>query len=331
MLARERELMTHEIHTFNAFYGHDRVLKSHAGLPEQQPLKAMIEHGLIPVDEVPELSLRVDLPVYLCPSPRRARIFEKATGGRKKAVPIGPLIAYAAALAGPPDDQTRRRRLLVFPAHSSHFQTVHYDRRALLDALAAWEQEFDEVQVCLYWKDVLLGSDAFYRERGYDCVTAGHIFDPQFLFRLLEILRGASAGVTNQVGTHIVYSVALDRPIWFVPQEVDFVNVAGTPAGVAELWEREKGEPTAVMQALMRHFVEPVHAVTEEQRAAMSDFTGIEHVRVPRELRAILEEAETAYRRQVPRRQRLEDAVRPTLRRWRNRARRRARSLSGRA
>ncbi|MGH3049413.1 MAG: hypothetical protein ACRDLK_04585, partial [Gaiellaceae bacterium] len=211
-LARSRNLRTRELWPFNAYYGHADVLRAYAGIPGREPLKTAIEHGIIPfVRSDPDLATW--LPRYFCASPAQACFFEEHALHGARPVATGPLILYATALAPPPP--ATKRRLVYFDAHSTRYVSASYDVDSAIARLTALRDGFDEVVVCLYWRDVQRGRAELYLRRGFRCVTAGHIFDPRFLFRLAEIIASASVVLTDNLGSHLLYALALERPVWF--------------------------------------------------------------------------------------------------------------------
>ena len=309
-LARDRPLVTSELHPFNAFYGHAAILKAYAGLPPDRPLKVLIEHGFSTHDAIPELEHRPRLPVYLCQSERRARLADKA-GARGLA--IGPLILYADALATPRPAR-ERTRLLLFPAHSAHFSRVRYDVARFLRSIEEFAAGFDELQVCLYWRDVLLGMAEPYEALGLPVVTAGHIFDPSFLCRLRDILAAADAIATNEVGTHIPYAVALGRTAYLVEQETVTENEPWIAPDSLAIYEREQGDPPPLLREARRVFAEPTRVVTATQREFVERSAGMRLVRTPPELRNLLLDAEATYRSSTGSLERLEILLRARLR-----------------
>jgi hypothetical protein len=293
-LARDRPARTGELHPFNAFYGHDVVLKRYAGIPERRPLKAAVEHGFVIDDVVAELDRRIRLPLYLCQSPRRAEVLARGLPG-VRVVPIGPLVHYARALHPAPErPASPARRVVLFPAHSTHSVRSRYDVERLLSLTEAWRASFDETVVCLYWRDVLAGAAETYRSRGLRCVTAGHMHDPRFLFRLLDVLDDASAVVSNEPGTHVAYAVTLGIPVWLVPEPVEY-DAPDAAADQREALEDPGGhERRSLLFAL---FAEPRQALSDRQRLVVDDLVGASFVRSPEVLRELLEDAERRFRR----------------------------------
>jgi hypothetical protein len=297
-LVRPRRLVTRELYPFNAFYGHADLLRQYARIPGSGPLKLAIEHGptLFPNPQDPDLATW--LPRYFCASPSRARFFEEHALHDVEAVAIGPPILYAHALA--PSVASAGRRLVFFDAHSSDYLTASYDVNVAIARLTELQSEFDEVLVCLYWRDILLGRSEPYRRHGFRCVTAGHMFDGRFLFRLTEIISSASVVLTDRLGAHVLYAIALERPVWLEYAPADYEAVAGSPYGtVGAPYEGELVDRASAL------FAPRVERVQPEQRAFAEELCGLASLRTPGELSALIAEAELAYRSETPRSRRL--------------------------
>jgi len=304
LLSADRPLVTYELHESNDFYGHAALLKRYAGWPARSSLKLAIEHGIALHDTIWVNDLGTEMPLFLCAGAARAERYEREAGGRRRALPIGPMIHYAAALT-PSDPPSGRRVLLVFPTHSSHRVKVRYDQAAFLTRLEALSREFDEVVVCIYWRDVLDGAARPYAERGYACVTAGHMFDPGFLPRLVKLLRDATLVYTNEVGSQILYATMLDRPSWVERGEIRY---EAPPEVLREDVPDFLEHP--YVTGLLGLFSTRSDTVTLAQRQFVKQLAGAAHLRSPAQLRSILADAEARYLAETPLPRRLKHLLR---------------------
>jgi hypothetical protein len=142
------------------------------------------------------------------------------------------------------------------------------------------------------------------------------MYDAAFLPRLVEILDGAAAVVSNEPGTHDAYAVSLDRPVWLVDQRIEY----GARAAAAD--QREAlADPAAerLRRQLGALFGEPAKHLSDEQRQVVGELVGAGFVREREELREILLDAERRYAR-IPFRVRTSLRARAAARRVRARA-----------
>ena len=283
-LAEDRSLTTLEILRTNDFYGHATVLKSFAELPANSPLHLSIEHGPVLDHTIWEHNFHKDFTLSLVAAQWRADYLGLHL--RKKIVPIGPYVHYARPLLTFDELNTCREQLgptlLVFPMHSTHHINVEYDIGAFCRRIREVRGDFRTVLVCLYWKDVLRGVHKDYAQHGLPCITAGHIYDHDFMRRLRTYLEIADASLSNALGSHLGYSIYLGKPHQLVRQ--DYVlqsesaeRLAETGAGFEEA-------------RYMELFSSPSSQITAEQRALVGRYWGFEDVKSVSQIRQLVED-----------------------------------------
>lgn len=217
-LAADMPLVTRE-YGYNAFYGIANIIKEQLDLPQGQPFEGIIEHGFcLPPDDVSEIDHPLQT-VFVMGEVRQRYLQQRFP--EKKIYSIGPYIQYVRSFHSDSWITEERNRLgktlLVFPSHSTHHATMTFDIDGFFSEVerVRVEYHFSTVLVCLYWKDILLHLDRDILSRGYQIVTAGHIYDPNFLLRLRSIFLLADVAMGNSIGTHIGYSIACDIPYYF--------------------------------------------------------------------------------------------------------------------
>ena len=307
-LARDRRLVTHELHIQNAYYGHATVLKTFAGIPQRRSLKVAIEHAVAVVSEVWTVDAETAMPMFLCASEERARTYSALFPGTE-AVAVGPMIEYADTLRDP---NPVGGRLVAFPAHSTHHIKAQWDPTFFVNQLLDERNRWGEVVVCLYWRDILAGLNEPFEAAGFRCVTAGHMYDTAFLPRLRTIIESAEAVITNEVGSHVLYSVYLQRPARIVPEDIDYVaapEVLERDGATPQHWQ---GETIRTIRELFEH---DTYALTQQQTDFVGALTGRSSRRSRTDMKEILTRAEEQYRDQHPRWQRTHRWVRAEVRR----------------
>lgn len=295
-LCRDRELRTGEIFGENAFYGMDRIVKTYAGLPPGYPLKAIIPHGItLDSDFVSKAERTAPLPAVLCYPPFRADAYRRRTG--KWVVPSASPYLYLLEMfrqeqktgsAGERDGEGAREGTLFFPAHSTHHITTDMDFEALAEFLQGMEERFQPVDVCLYWRDYNLGRSEPFERRGLRVVSAGHMFDPEFLFRFHELCRGYRYAASNDIGSQLFYTVSSGCS-FFLVGDVEQVNRKGRPEYLpANLLSQDED----IIDTIRRLFSRPVAETTKEQAEFVERVMGREYFLDPRSLREVLRKAE---------------------------------------
>lgn len=279
-LCRPRELRTAEIFEPNAFYGNDLVLKQYAGLPPDQPLKAVVPHGIVfDRSYVWENERRALLPAVLAYSDDRAQAYVRAT--RKLPLRSAVPFAYLPKLLGgaPP---AGRSGTLFFPGHSSHRATAQADFAGMAEALTRLEAKYQPVTVCIYWREYELGRHRPFLERGLRVATAGHIFDSAFLFRLFHLCQRHRYAASNHVGSSLLYSVLAGCRFFFLP------GFGVTYSGVQAHLEQDLSHGGALLEALAQAFAAPAEELTAPQSSLAAAICGLDHLLGPEELREVL-------------------------------------------
>ena len=288
-LAAERDLVTHEHHKPNDYYGHATLLKRLVGQPLIHPLRLSIPHGLRFDSKLWEHDYRPDFPIGLVPGPFRASAIASRVNARL--VPVGPLIHYAPPALSPAAHAAAASRLgrmlLVFPAHSTHHVDAEFSHNDFIAALTAHARTFDSVVVCLYWRDVLRGLAKPYKTAGFHVVTAGHIYDFAFLPRLRSMIELAAMTLSNRLGTHTGYCLHLGKPHHIHRQQVKIQIVH--PEMVPVPGEMDEAVRFDTL------FGEYSEVITPAQREIVEQYWGTSHVRPAGEMDALILDAEREF------------------------------------
>ena len=287
-LSAERKLVTPEWHPATDFYGHAALFKRFAGRHPSRSLRVSIEHGLRFNTSYWVGDYSAGQTVAFVASKWRRQVVQ----GRVDKVihPVGPYIHYAPGLY-PAEDVARvcqkmGKTLVVFPSHSTHWIDSDYDTGAFCRRLQRERDRFETILVCLYWKDVLRGTHRVYQEAGFTCVTAGHMFDPDFLPRLRSLIEVADATVSNSIGTHLGYCLYLGKPHQIIRMDITLTCE-----------QDECSKQSLVFKNLdvdlfYELFSAAPEKITEAQWALANKYWGFESVRSPLQIRLWMEQAE---------------------------------------
>jgi len=288
-LCRDRPLITPEIHEPNDFYGHAATLKKYAGFPDRYPLKAVLEHGLFFDDWMWDVDRSARLPLFFSNSAHRARIQTRETG--KSSIPIGFGFLYAMStfrtIHENEEAKDIRRGTIVFPSHSTHHVKAVYDHEAYAGTLDALPDRYKPVTVCIYWKDFLHGYHSPYEKKGFRIVTAGHIFDPDFLYRFYDICRHFKYSTSNNIGGHLFYSVKSGCSFFYTPSNAITHEVhADVPVGgFTSMFG-------VIKEKMLSLFSEPKEAMDREQMEFVDEYIGTSYFKCREELKDLFRIAE---------------------------------------
>ena len=127
---------------------------------------------------------------------------------KRTVIAVGPYIKGAANFYSPDKLSEIKSKygkiLLAYPQHSIENVNVSYDSFELIREINKRRSDFDNVFICLYWKDILLHPEYVerYESEGYVVVTNGHRSDPKFLSRQKDLIELSDMMITNGLGTH---------------------------------------------------------------------------------------------------------------------------------
>lgn len=289
-----------ELASVNTFYGHADVLRKYADVPGDEPIYGIIPHSPAPDPSFVWNGERLPhVPAVLCYPDYRIAAFEWATS--KAVLPAASPYVYVARLADS-TSQTERRGTIFFPSHSSHHVTVDQGAERLADALLQVEGPYIPVTVCMYWRDVQLGRHRPFLDRGFGVVSAGHMFDPLFLFRLHELCSRHRFASGNKIGSHIFLSVASGCTY------VQLGPVGSTPPSYTEVRRRRTSQEGVRVpdRELDLRAVRNVRATflgpspdPDAQRRASDYFLGSQHAVSPEDLRMLFRRLWRADKTQV--------------------------------
>lgn len=281
-LCAPRDWARREIFLSNEYYGIASVLKRYAGYDQHRPVKAVIPHGIYLNDhELADFERKAGLAAALVYPSYRHGLY--SARGRMVEIPSAAPFVYANRLLG---EHPSRRGTLFFPAHSLPGLTAEMDFEAAAGQLEELPDSMKPVTVIMYWHDYVLGQHQPFAERGYRIVSAGHMFDPDFLLRLGYLLRTHAYAVSNAIGSHVFYSLQagctfrlVEMPYRYVGSEEDFRLKA--PA----LTDERRVAVDEVSALFSKQVTKP----TEEQQHIAGYYLGVEHALEPRELCDLLE------------------------------------------
>ena len=221
LLAADRREHTVEAFTPNDFYGHATVLKKYCGLPNDHVIQGVLPHGPCISSKIWEVEKNHPFKARFLLSETQRNVYQ-AQSDRSLYV-IGSPMCYAAKMLGNELDSLRRsaQGTLVFPAHSTHHITATFDHQAFIERLKQIAPKEHPVTVCLYWRDIQLGRHRDYLEAGFQCTTAGHMFDPGFVERMLKIILSHKSALTNRIGSSSLFAAAFGLPVRFTNLEVE--------------------------------------------------------------------------------------------------------------
>jgi hypothetical protein len=284
-LAAERNLNTGEMYPANDIYGLAKELKRFAGIADNYSLRCIIEPGVGLKDDY--YFQEHATPPYSCVlqvSNQRKAVY----GGERLAFAIGPYIHYAQHAYTQEELAAEKQRLghnlLVFPDYVSYVPNVIFDEDTFIRAVEKCSVSFDSVVICLQWRDVLKGRAKAYEDKGYQVVTAGHIYDAASLGRLKSFIECSSAIFSNSYDEYIGYAIFMNKPV-----SLFNMYLSCTQRSADYFFSTEVGKE---FQRVFSLFSAHPDCITEDQYCYASQKWGFSSIREKEELLSILVIAE---------------------------------------
>jgi hypothetical protein len=282
---------TKEIHPANDWYGHATNLKKYLGLPLNYSFKFIMEHGLYLNNQVDQIDLESNLKSFVTYSQYRENILLKH---RPHAFSIGPFIHYAESLLSPKEIEKERKRLgksmLFFPAHSTPVIGMEFDADKLCKDIKKLSKGMDSVRICIYWKDVLMGRDKIYKEYGFECVTAGHMLDPNFLPRLKSLILISDLTASNIISSQAGFCIFLQKPHILINNRLELKTTKEWNKRIHESLESDGYVEVA------REFSKKNFKISQIQKKLVQKYWGSDLTKTKKELKKIIGLAEKIAR-----------------------------------
>ncbi len=279
-LCRDRQLTTNEIFEPNCYYGSDFILKKYTGMPSKQPLKIVLPHGIeLSGSYLSQAEKNALLPVIHYYSPHRKFVAENKMRFVAMAG-AAPFVYLQALLEGHPKPQ--RKGTIFFPLHSTHHVTSKMDFIAIANHLLQWDDEYKPITICIYWRDYNLGHHKEFQKKGFRIVSAGHMYDPHFLFRIHHLCSMHKYAASNEVGSHLFYSVKTGCSYFHLN------HLEGAKIPLNKKAQKDISHSKAERTKLASVFSDPRKQMTQKQLNLVDSYLGVKNVKPPDKLRAEL-------------------------------------------
>ena len=260
----------------NGFYGVADIYKTYAQYPLNKPLNGIVPHGVSTNSRwLWNEEVRASVPYIYCYPKFREEVYRKRTNKRviSSASPYAYVVEMMKKQEKPP-----RQGTIFFPAHSSKQVVARQDYGKLADILLTLPEKYHPVDICIYWKDFLLGAAKPFKERGYNVVSCGHRYDRQFLYRLYHILSQYSYISGNSVGSYLFYGIRTGCTFFYL--DFEYKQVA-SPA----VLRRNGCGVTKRRKKIVQTFKLRVNKPTPKQLQMVNYYLGLDYLKTRKNLK----------------------------------------------
>lgn len=285
---------TNEAHIPNDWYSHAKHFKNYMHLPQSYQFKFIIEHGSYLTPEISPVETNPKFSIIITTNKYRAKLLKEY---KEFPFSIGPFIHYVPHFYPREKIEAEKKRLgkniLLFPGHSVTRHIQKFNNRWFIQNVKRIAKDFDTIRICLYWVDIQMGLHKYYKDLGFECVTAGHILDPMFLPRIKSLIEIADLTISNDISTHIGLSIYLNKPHILFHRYPKLI--------VDRKWEKKittrqwKSKP---FQDILDTFSKINYKITAQQRKVASKYYGgKDDIKTKEEFKKIVDFAEKNYQK----------------------------------
>jgi FkbM family methyltransferase len=287
-LAAERSENTSEIFKPNDFYGQAYLLKKYCGINQEISLPGIYPHGISIIDKAWANELKHPMPFLLLKSKLQSDVFSKYCD--KPSWIIGSPNYYAVQLIEDElkEIQSDAKGTLILPVHSTHHLTNNYDINGFVKYLRGLSEKFEPITICLGWRDIQLKMHEQYLKQGFECTTAGHMYDKEFFFRLVKILAEHKFAITNDIGTSAFHAAAMDLPVILYRQKIE-TNPAISDQPAYLVQEAKFSHYLPIVERFIETLINPDDQMVQHQKTIAQLILGHEDIKKPDELRNLFE------------------------------------------
>jgi hypothetical protein len=215
------------------------------------------EHGVIFCDYIKNMYSCRNIYTY---SVRRKEILQ-ASKQELNVIAVGPYIIGANFFHSRKIRDSLKKKygkiLLVFPTHSLKKVKNQYDVQPFIDEILKIKHYFQSVFICLHWVDILNNWHHDFLIHNFVIVTAGSPDDIKFLSRLKDLIELSDMTMSNSIGTHIGYSICMDKPHYFFYQPTNCLldnKLTNSQKDYEYLENKEKQKLSSIFSDLFGNF-----------------------------------------------------------------------------
>lgn len=250
-------------------YGFGKVLRRYGYYPNSFPLNIYFSHGVSHHDFPALNEYQNNAPAMLYFSPRLTKEYKKKSNKYCNTI-ISPNVFYRRKLKI--EKNKNARGTMAFPCHTTPEIDDLTDYQEYCKHIRSLSEEFKPVSVCLHYHDINKGLHKVFMERGFEVVTAGNPFHPDFIERFYKIIKNFKYVTSNEIGSYAYYAVEMDIPFLLYGSPVQFLNVGDENIEKGKYDSFRNSKQMAKAMKVLGNFK---NDVTEEQKEFVERELGV--------------------------------------------------------
>ena len=276
---------------FSDYYGIGYWYKVYAGFPQHLPVKLYCDHA--PTLQETLLPFDISTPYKKALFHNNLKVADNKERQHFKKVYIAGSAFVHYRKMHHIEKSKNPKGTICFPLHPTAVIDVMMDYDAYMDELLQLPKKFHPFTICLYYLDIEKGVHKKFLERGFDVVTAGHMYDYRFPIRFYDFLKDKQYVTSNAYGSFVTYAIEMGIPFFFYGQteniKLNNRGDTGIRMGVNTLNEHiHLSKKVSNYQKAEELFKIPKDTPTKEQIEFANFILGVNHQINARKLKIVL-------------------------------------------
>lgn len=200
-------------------YGFGKEFRTYAGLPEDYPLRAVSQHGIVLLDKPEAHELQNGLPLMLMHSRRLQAEWKKLSKKRCQVIK-SPFHTYR--VRNKITQHANAAGSIFFVSHTTFWNKAKLDVNKLILQINNLPEAFKPVDICLHFVDIKKGLHHAFLNAGFTCYCAGNQYNEDFIKNFYSFVPKFKYVLTNHVGSYVFYAVDLNIPVSMVGESPEY-------------------------------------------------------------------------------------------------------------
>ncbi len=136
-----------------------------------------------------------------------------------------------------------------------------------------------------------MGRDRPYKDAGFECVTAGHMLDPNFLPRLKSLIEISDLTAANIISSQTGFCIFLKKPHIYIDSNISLKTDRHWKKKINDVFESDE------YLQIVKEFSNLNYKVSPKQKMLIKKYWGTDTIKSKRQLEDIVTQSENIYRK----------------------------------
>ena len=194
----------------NVQYGFSKIIRKRAFYPSFLPICAYFEHSSPPFfDEIWNIEKEF-MPNIFFHREVYATQWNKKFKGKARSF-MSPFVWYKEK--NNIKISNKAKGSLFFIHHTREGVNREHDLKNIIKTIDGLEEKQKPVSFCFYYLDIQKGLHLPYKELGYPIISAGNLYNPNFIENFYNLISNYKYALTNSIGGHLLFATNLGMPV----------------------------------------------------------------------------------------------------------------------